>query len=95
LDSLVVRGETPEGRLVAVGFYDLYQTHGFPLAMSLGMAFENGIVPDWMGEVEVMGRHGIKRSKAVSMIREAVLGSSIPADFAGEVLDRIEVRLGV
>lgn len=47
MSRLNICGETIDGKLVAKGFFDLFDTHGIPLSIIWGYCKEYDIQPEW------------------------------------------------
>ena len=71
-----VVGQTVDGKDVWAGLYDLYQTHGVPMSLTLSAFFPD--VPSWPHEVIAMRKHGIADAGILARLTEAIDDSTVP-----------------
>ncbi len=88
---LRVNGATPEGKPVIGGVFALYETHGVPLDVIIGLLAERNSVPDWMEFYRAAKKAGIDHRKIVMMLRDAA-GDALGPEWAEAVEVGIEKR---
>ena len=68
--------------------WDLHETHGMVLELSLPLLAERDIVPSWLDLIGAARKSGVNISRFMVRLRNAIL-DSYPPEFAAEILLRL------
>ena len=71
--ELVVRGRTDANLMVVNGVFEMFDTHGIPLADILTALKDNGIVVDWVEFIRAGCAAGWKKKTLLTKSREAIV----------------------
>lgn len=85
---LVHEGCTTADTLVVSGIYRLYETHGMPLDILLGLLRTQGIIPCWISFVREAVCAGMKRDRILAKLDEA-LSDVYSSAFRDAVMQRL------
>ena len=85
-----VVGQTVDGEAVWAGLYDLYQTHGVPMSLTLSRLPG---VPSWTHEVAAMRTHGMADCSILAFLSEVIDDSTLPLSWGEGAKERLKGML--
>jgi hypothetical protein len=65
-------GRTIDGKIVLDGLFGAYETHGIPLDTLIAAIHEDGMVPCWLSFYDDAIKAGMKHSRIVAKLDEAI-----------------------
>lgn len=81
-------GVTVDGKPVVSGIFKMFETHGIPLDVLIGIVSDRGFVPCWRSFYKDARAAGMKHDRILSKLSEA-LSDAHGAVYRDEVLKRL------
>lgn len=88
-DIIYQVGITTDNKIVVNGIWKMFETHGVPLDIIFAICMQRQLVPDWVSLYRQMLDSGMKHSRILSKLEEAI-SDSFGKEFCEVVISKLE-----